>query len=53
MCVPAPRELDLPLALMAAGLAEGRTEAGEREGGEPENRRQQAPAVPTTDTPTD
>lgn len=47
-----PGGLDVPLALMAAGLAEGRTEEGERGGGEPENQREEAPAVPSTDTPT-
>ncbi len=37
------RGLDVPLALMAAGLAEGRTEEGQRGGGEPETRREEAP----------
>eukprot|EP00064_Thunnus_orientalis_P023866 superscaffoldBa00009493_g24127 len=47
------RVLDVPLALMAAGLAEGRTEEGERGGGEPDRQREEAPAAPSTDTPTD
>lgn len=52
-CRPAVRELDVPLVLMAAGLAEGRTEEGERGGVEPERRRAEALAVPSTDTATD
>jgi len=47
----APRWLDVPLALMAAGLAEGRTDEGERGGGGPERHRKEAPAVPSTDSP--
>ena len=39
------RVLDVPLALMAAGLAEGRTEEGERGGGEPDRQREEAPAA--------
>ncbi len=46
------RGLDVPLALMAAGLAEGRTEEGERGGGEPETQREEAPAVKSTDRQT-
>lgn len=47
-----PRGLDVPLALMAAGLAEGHTEEGERGGGEPETQRSEAPAAPSTDRQT-
>ncbi|KAK2899473.1 hypothetical protein Q8A73_012602 [Channa argus] len=43
------RGLDVPLELMAAGLAEGRTEEGERGGVEPERRREEAPALRTSD----
>lgn len=38
--------LDVLLALMAAGLAEGRTEKGARGGGGPERLREEAPAYP-------
>lgn len=43
VCGLVPRGLDVPLALMAAGLAEGRTEEGERGGGEPERQRERRP----------
>lgn len=46
VCRLVPRGLDVSLALMAAGLAEGRTEEGERGGGEPEKRREEAPTRP-------
>lgn len=52
VCGLGPCVLDVPLALMAAGLAEGRTAKGERGGGEPERQREEAPAVPSPDTPT-
>lgn len=44
--------LDVLLALMAAGLAEGRTEKGARGGGGPETERG-GPGVPSTDTAAD
>lgn len=53
MCGLALCVLDVPLALMAAGLAEGRTEEGARGGGGPERLREEAPAVPSTDTAAD
>lgn len=46
----APRGLDVPLALMAAGLAEGHREEGALGGGERETHGAEAPAAaPSTD----
>lgn len=60
VCRVVPRVLDVPLVLMAAGLAEGRTEEGERGGvepvkterGGPGNTEQRHADKPTVVTPT-
>lgn len=44
VCRVVPRVLDVPLVLMAAGLAEGRTEEGERGGVEPEKTERRGPS---------